>query len=92
MEEIGTIKYKRAINLDITTVDTRVASKDIVCAAFHARFQRKCGSFSSQPVFARFKFIPSGTTQPRAELTAATLILEKLLEEKLENFINLLLR
>ena len=79
MEDISKIKYKRAIipedaiNLDITTIDMGDASKDIACAAIYARFQRKCGKFSNQLVFSRSKLIPSGTTQPRAELIAATL-------------------
>ena len=79
MEEISTIKYRRAIipkdatSLDINTVDTGDASKDIACVAIYARFQRKCGKFSCQLVFSRSKLIPDGTTQPRAELFAATL-------------------
>ena len=79
MEEISTIKYKRAvipedaISLDINTVDTEDASKDIACVAIYARFQRKFGKFSCQLVFARSRLIPTGTTQPRAELIAATL-------------------
>ena len=79
MEEISSIKYKRAIvpedaiNLEINTIDTGDASKDVACVAIYARFQRKCGKFSCQLVFARSRLIPDGTTQPRGELSAATL-------------------
>ena len=79
MEEIPTIKYRRAIvpedaiNLDINSIDTGDASKNIACVAIYARFQRRCGKFSCQLVFARSRLIPDGTTQPRGELLAATL-------------------
>ncbi|MEM7375655.1 MAG: hypothetical protein AAF587_44090, partial [Bacteroidota bacterium] len=79
MEEISNVKYRRAIipvdaiNLDIDTIDAGDASKDIACVAIYARFQRKSGGSSCQLVFARSRLIPNGTTQPRAELIAATL-------------------
>ena len=47
IEGIGQIKYHRAIvpsdaiNLDIETIDTADASKDVICCAIHARFKRK---------------------------------------------------
>ena len=45
----------------------------MACAIIYARFQRACGNFSGQLVFARSKIIPAGTTQPSAELIAVTL-------------------
>ncbi|XP_066913677.1 uncharacterized protein [Clytia hemisphaerica] len=79
MEEISSIKYNRAIvpedaiNLEINSIDTADASKNIACVAIYARFKRRCGKFSCQLVFARSRLIPDGTTQPRGELLAATL-------------------
>ena len=46
MEEISSIRYQRAIvpsdavNLDISTIDFGDASKNIVCVAIYARFNR----------------------------------------------------
>ena len=79
MQEIGKIKYKRAIvpqdaaNLDISTIDFGDASNKLACAAIYARFLKKDGTFSCQLVFSRSKIIPDGLSQPRAELFAATI-------------------
>ncbi len=79
IKEIGKIKFKRAVvppdaaSLEINTIDTGDASQQIACAAIYVRFLRKCGSYSCQLVFARTKLLPEGTTQPRAEMVAATL-------------------
>jgi hypothetical protein len=79
MKEIPQIKYNRCIvpedaaSLDIETIGTGDASQSIACAAIYARYKRKNGNFSCQLVFARSKILPAGTTQPRAELIAATL-------------------
>ena len=77
MEEIGRIKYKRAIvpddaiNLDIETIDTGDASSKLICAAIYARFRRRDGTFSCQLVFARSKVLSEGISIPSAELVAA---------------------
>ena len=77
MQEIGQIKYRRAIvpmdakNLDITTIDTGDASAQLICIAIHAQFELKDGTFSCQLVFGRSKVVPEGTSIPRAELMAA---------------------
>ena len=77
MEEIGRIKYKRAIvpddaiNLDIETIDTGDASSKLICAAIYAQFRRRDGTFSCQLVFARSKVLSEGISIPRAELVAA---------------------
>ena len=79
MEEMSTLRYHRtiippdAISLDIETIDTGDASKNIACIAIYARVKRKCGDYSCQLVFARSKLLEQGTTQPRAELIAAML-------------------
>ena len=79
MQEIGKIKYKRAIvpqdaaNLNINTIDFGDASNKLACAAIYARFLKKDGTFSCQLVFSRSKIIPDGLSQPRAELLAATI-------------------
>ena len=57
----------------LNTIDAGDASPDIACVAIYARFKRKSGKFSCQLVFGRSRLIPNGTTQPRAELIAATL-------------------
>ena len=77
MEEIGNIKFKRAVipidakNLDIVTIDSADASSKLICAAVHARFERKDGSFSCQLIFSRSKVLPENVSTPRAELMAA---------------------
>ena len=79
MQEIGQIKYKRAIipvnakNLEIETIDTEDASSKLICVAIYARFEMKDGTFSCQLVFSRSKVVPEGTSTPRAELMAATM-------------------
>ena len=78
MEEIGNLKFHRAIipadavNLNIHTIDTADGSNQIACAAIYARFLRRNGSYSCQQFFLRFKIIPDGLSQPRAELLAVT--------------------
>ena len=79
IEIIGQIKYHRAIvpsdaiNLDIETIDTADASKDVICCAIYARFKRKNGDMSCQLIFACSKLLPKDISVPRAELMAATL-------------------
>ena len=79
MQEIGKLKFKRAIvpedaiNLDINTIDAADASNKLACLAIYARFLRKDSTYSCQLVFSRSKLIPSGLSQPRAELLAATM-------------------
>ncbi|XP_066926258.1 uncharacterized protein [Clytia hemisphaerica] len=79
MEEISNVRYRRACipedaaSLELDTIDTGDASKHIACVAIYARFKRKSGGYSSQLVFSRSRLVPDGTTQPRAELYAATL-------------------
>ena len=79
MQEIGKIKYRRAIvpeeaaNLNISTIDFGDASNKLACAAIYARFLMKDGTFSCQLVFSRSKIVPDGLSQPRAELFAATI-------------------
>ena len=79
MEEIGRIKYNRAIvphnakNLDIVTLDAGDASSKLSCCAIYARFEINDGSFSCQLVFARSKVLPEGITIPRAELMATSM-------------------
>ena len=79
MQEIGKLKFKRAIvpedaiNLDINTIDAADASNKLACIAIYARFLHKDSTYSCQLVFSRSKLIPSGLSQPRAELLAATM-------------------
>ena len=79
MEEIRDLRYKRckipvdAVNLDIETVDTGDASKELACSAIYARILRRTGDFSCQLVFARSKLLPEDMTQPRGELFAAVM-------------------
>ena len=79
MQEIKNIKFKRtiilkdAISLNINTVDTGDASKNIACVAIYARCERSNGEFSCQLIFSRFKLVPDSISQPRAELLAAVL-------------------
>ena len=79
MEEIGNYRYQRcvvpidAVNLDVETIDTGDASKEMACSAIYARILRKTGEYSCQLVFARSKLLPEDTTQPRAELVAAVM-------------------
>ena len=79
MKEINSIKFKRAIipedaiNLEIDTIDTGDASKNIICVAIYARFQRRNSSYSCLLIFSQSKLVPDGMTLPRAELMAATM-------------------
>ena len=79
MKEISNIRFKRAVipedaaSLNLETLDFGDASKKLCCVAIYARFLRKNGEFSSQLVFARSKIIPTGMSQPRAELFAAAI-------------------
>ena len=79
MADLKNIWFHRATvpedaeSLDIETIDTADASKNIACSAIYVRFKRKNGKYSCQLVFARTKLLPEGTTQPRAELIAAVL-------------------
>ena len=79
MEEIKNIKFNRtiipkgAINLNINTVDTGDASKNIASVAIYARCERSNGEFSCQLIFSRSKLVPDSMSQPRAELFAAVL-------------------
>ena len=79
MQEIGQIKYKRAIipvnakNLEIETIGTGDVSSRLICVAIYARFEMKDGTFSCQLVFSRSKVVPEGTSIPEAELMAATM-------------------
>ena len=79
IKEISKVRFKRAVvppdavSLDINTVDTGDASKEIACSAIYVRYLRKCGSYSCELIFARSKLLPDGTTQPRAEMVAALL-------------------
>ena len=79
MQEIKNIKFNRAIipkdaiSLNINTVDTGDASKNIACVAIYARCERSNGEFSCQLIFSRFKLVPDSISQPRAELLAAVL-------------------
>ena len=59
MQEIANIKFNRAVvpidakNLNIETIATRDASKDLICVAIYARFERNNGWFLCQLIFAR---------------------------------------
>ena len=58
MQEIKNIKFNRAIipkgaiSLNINTVDTENASKNIACVAIYARCERSNGEFSCQLIFS----------------------------------------
>jgi len=79
MKSISTLRFKRtiippdAVSLDVDTLDFADASCSMACSAIYARIKRSNGMYSCQLVFARSKIIPEGTSQPRAELTAALL-------------------
>ena len=72
MQEIKNIKFNRAIipkdaiSLNINTVDTRDASKNMACVAIYARCDRSC-----QLIFSRSKLVPDSMSEPRSELFAA---------------------
>ena len=58
MQEIKNIKFNRAIipkdaiSLNINTVDTGDASKNIACVDTYARCERSNGEFSCQLIFS----------------------------------------
>ena len=64
MQEIGTLRFQRAVvpedsvNLDINTIDAADASNKMACVAIYARFLRRNGTYSCQPVFSRSKVVP----------------------------------
>ena len=60
-----------AVNLEIDTIDTGDATQTLIFSAIYARFKRKCGKYSCQLVFSRFKLVPVDTTLPRSGLLAA---------------------
>ena len=59
MQEIGRVQFRRAVvpmdavDLNVETIDTGDASKNLICCAIYVRFRKKCGSFSCQLIFAR---------------------------------------
>ena len=61
------------VNLEISTIDAADASNKIVYITIYARFLRRNGTYSFQLVFCRSKIVPDGLSQPRAELSVATL-------------------
>ena len=79
IKEISNITFNRAIipadavSLEMETIDCGDASMQMACAAIYARFQRKNSSHSCQLVFSRSKILPEGLSQPRCELSAASL-------------------
>ena len=70
MQEIKNIKFNRAIipkdaiSLNINTVDTGDASKNIARVAIYARCERSNGEFSCQLIFSRSKLVPDSMSQP----------------------------
>ena len=79
MEEINNVKFNRAVipadavSLEMDTIDTADASRELVCSAIYVRFRRRSGNFSCQLIFSRSKVLPSGLSQPRGELFAANM-------------------
>ena len=79
MEEINNVKFNRAVipadavSLEMDTIDTADASRELACSAIHVRFRRKSGNFSCQLIFSRSKILPSGLSQSRGELFAANM-------------------
>ena len=79
MQEIKKIKLNRAIipkdaiSLNISTVNTGDASKNIACVAIYARCEGSNGEFSCQLIFSWSKLVPDSMSQPWAELFAAVL-------------------
>ena len=77
MSEINSVQFRRAIipedavSLDVNTLAFGDASKDLVCVAIYARYQRSNGEHSCQLVFGRSRLVPDNMSQPRAELYAA---------------------
>ena len=79
MEEINNVKFNRAVipadavSLEMDTIHTADASRELACSAIHVCFRRKSGNFSCQLIFSRSKILPSGLSQPRGELFAANM-------------------
>ena len=79
IQELRDVHFQRciipidAVNLDIQTIDTADASKEVACSAIYARVLRKTSEYSCQLVFSRSKLLPIDITQPRAELAASVL-------------------
>ena len=79
MQEIKVIKFNRAIipkdaiSLNINTVDTGDASKNIAWAVIYARCERSNGEFWCQIIFSQSKLVPDLMSGSRAELFAAVL-------------------
>ena len=79
MQEIGKIKFQRAvvlediISLDIQAINAADASQKLACVAIYTRCLKRYGTHSYQLIFCRSKLIPDGLSQPRAELFAATM-------------------
>ena len=79
IKDINNIRFNRAVipndgvSLDINSINTADARKNLACSAIYVRFKKKFGNYSCQLVFSRSKLIASHTSQPRAELFAATL-------------------
>ena len=79
IQQLSEVTFKRciippdAVNLDIHTIDTADASKEVACSAIYARVLRKTGEYSCQLVFARSKLLPIDITQPKAELAAGAM-------------------
>ena len=64
---------KEAISLNINTVHTGDASKNIACVAIYARCGISNGEFLWQIIFSRSKLVPDLMSQPQAELFAVVL-------------------
>ena len=70
MQEIKNIKFDRAIitkdaiSLNINTVDTGDASKNIAYVAIYSRCERSNCEFSCQLIFSRSKLVPDSMSQP----------------------------
>ena len=79
MQEIKNINFNRvitpkdAISLNINTIDTGDASKNIACLTSYAKYERSNSEFLCQLVFSRSKLVPDSMSQPRPELLAAVL-------------------
>ena len=96
LNEISHLKFNRAVvppdatSLDISTIDTADAGKNLICAAVYARFKRRNGTYSCQLIFSRTKIVHDLST-PRAELEAALLnastghIVQLALKDKLKS-------
>ena len=63
IEELRELRFHRArvpldaVSLDIETIETAGAGKELVCAAVYARFMCKNGSLSCQLILARTRVV-----------------------------------